>query len=59
MADDNRVKLAQMVEKSGMLRKDVSKYLGIHERTLYRYMSGELEIPAMVMLSMQLLMQSK
>lgn len=59
MAEDNRVKLAQMVENSGMLRKDVSKYLGIHQRTLYRYMSGELEIPVMVMLAMQLLAKRK
>lgn len=59
MTQDNRVKLAQMVENSGMLRKDVSKYLGIHQRTLYRYMSGELEIPVMVMLAMQLLAKRK
>lgn len=59
MADDNRVKLAQMVENSGMLRKDVSKYLGIHQRTLYRYMSGELEIPTSIMLAMRLLTKGK
>jgi transposase len=59
MAEDNRIKLIQMVENSGMLRREISKYLGIHQRTLYRYMSGEYEIPPMVMYSMQLLMQGK
>lgn len=59
MAEDNRIKLAQMVENTGMLRKDISKYLGIHQRTLYRYLSGELEIPVMVMLAMQLLAKGK
>ncbi len=59
MADNSRVRLAQMVENSGMLRKDVSKYLGIHQRTLYRYLSGELEIPVMVMLAMELMAKRK
>ena len=59
MAEDNRIKLAQMVEDSGMIRLDISKYLGIHQRTLYRYLSGELEIPVMVMLAMQLLTKGK
>ena len=59
MAEDNRIKLAQMVEDSGMIRLDISKYLGIHQRTLYRYLSGELEIPVMVMLAMQLLAKGK
>lgn len=59
MADDKRIQLAQMIEKSGMLRIDISKYLGIHERTLYRYLSGELEIPVTVLLAMQLLVKGK
>lgn len=59
MADDNRLKLNQMVENTGMLRREVAKYLGIHQRTLYRYMSGELEIPVMVMLAMELLAKRK
>jgi hypothetical protein len=41
MSDSDRIKLAQMIQDSGMVRLDVSKYLGIHERTLYRYLSGE------------------
>jgi predicted transcriptional regulator len=59
MAEDNRVKLAQIIENSGMLRLDISKYLGIHERTLYRYLSGELEIPVTVMLAMELLAKGR
>jgi hypothetical protein len=59
MADSDRIKLAEMVEKMGMLRKDISKSLGIHQRTLYRYLSGELEIPVTVMLAMQLLTKGK
>jgi predicted DNA-binding transcriptional regulator AlpA len=59
MSDNNRVKLAHMVENSGMLRIEVSKYLGIHQRTLYRYLSGELEIPVMVMLAMELLAKGR
>jgi hypothetical protein len=59
MSDSDRIKLAEMVEKMGMLRKDISKSLGIHQRTLYRYLSGELEIPVTVMLAMQLLTKGK
>ena len=59
MAEDTRIKLAEMVENSGMLRANIAKYLGIHERTLYRYLSGELEIPVMVMLAMRLLEKTK
>jgi hypothetical protein len=59
MPDSDRIKLAEMVEKMGMLRKDISKSLGIHQRTLYRYLSGELEIPVTVMLAMQLLTKGK
>jgi hypothetical protein len=59
MSDDNRVKLAHMVENSGMLRREISKYLGLHQRTLYRYLSGELEIPVTVMLAMELLAKRK
>lgn len=59
MSDSDRIKLAQMIQDSGMVRLDVSKYLGIHERTLYRYLSGETEIPAMLMLAMELLLKSK
>jgi predicted DNA-binding transcriptional regulator AlpA len=59
MSEDNRLKLNQMVENTGMLRREVAKYLGIHQRTLYRYMSGELEIPVMVMLAMELLAKRK
>ena len=59
MVDSDRIKLAEMVEKMGMLRKDISKSLGIHQRTLYRYLSGELEIPVTVMLAMQLLTKGK
>ena len=59
MSDADRIKLAQMIQDSGMVRLDISKYLGIHERTLYRYLSGETEIPAMLMLAMQLLLKGK
>jgi len=48
-----------MVENTGMLRREVAKYLGIHQRTLYRYMSGELEIPISIMLAMRLLTKGK
>ncbi len=59
MSEDNRLKLNQMVENTGMLRREVAKYLGIHQRTLYRYMSGELEIPISIMLAMRLLTKGK
>ncbi len=59
MAENNRIEFAEMVQKTGMIRLDISKYLGVHERTIYRYLSGELEIPVTVMLAMRLLTGGK
>lgn len=59
MAKDKRIEFAEMIEKTGLIRLEISKYLGVHQRTIYRYLSGELEIPTSVMLAMRLLTKGK
>jgi transcriptional regulator with XRE-family HTH domain len=50
-----REKLSQAIELSGKTRAEVAEYLGVHDRTLYRWISGETPVPKMVLLSMELL----
>jgi hypothetical protein len=46
-----------MVEKSKMRRIDISKYLGIGERTFYKWQNGGVAIPKTAMMAMYLLVK--
>jgi transcriptional regulator with XRE-family HTH domain len=50
-----REKLNQAIELAKKTRAEVAEYLGVHDRTLYRWISGETPVPKMVLLSMELL----
>ena len=45
----------RLVDNSGMRRIEIVHYLGIGERTFYRWQNGEARIPKTVMMAMYLL----
>lgn len=49
-------KLRQMVNKLGMSRLQVADYLGVSERTLYRWMFGDSAFPRMVFIALKVLL---
>lgn len=52
-------KLAQLIYKLGMSRLQVADYLGVSERTIYRWVAGHTHVPRMVFIAMQLLKPPK
>jgi DNA-binding transcriptional regulator YiaG len=52
--DNNPVKLAAMIEELRLTRQEVSVYLGVSERTLYRWLTGQSSFPRMVFLALEL-----
>ena len=52
-------KLLAMVNASGLQRVEVAEYLGVSERTLYRWLSGTSSFPRMVFIAMRVLLQKK
>jgi hypothetical protein len=50
--------LLEICNKSGMTRLEISEWLGVHERTLYRWLSGESDVPVLVMRAIELLGKS-
>jgi hypothetical protein len=55
MRTPDSIEFLRMVEKSKMRRIDISKYLGIGQRTFYRWQNGEVTIPTTGMMAMYLL----
>jgi transcriptional regulator with XRE-family HTH domain len=45
-------KLLAMVNAIGLERAEIADYLGVSERTLYRWMSGEAAFPRMVFIAL-------
>ena len=52
-------KLLAIVNKLGMQRIDVAEYLGVSERTLYRWMSGDAAFPRMVFIALSVLIDKR
>ena len=57
MATSDSIEFLRMVEKSQMRRIDISKYLGIGERTFYKWQNGEVSIPKTGLMAMYLLVK--
>ena len=51
--------LRELVEKTGNTYAEVTDYLGVNERTLYRWLSGESRIPYSVIRALELLTASE
>lgn len=45
-------KLLKMVNAIGVERAEIADYLGVSERTLYRWMSGDCAFPRMVFIAL-------
>ena len=57
MRTPESIEFLRMVEKTKMRRIDISKYLGIGERTFYKWQNGEVAIPKTAMMAMYLLVK--
>jgi transcriptional regulator with PAS, ATPase and Fis domain len=47
--------LRELVDKTGNLYVEVAEFLGVNERTLYRWLSGESRIPYSVIRTLELI----
>lgn len=52
MRTPESIEFLRMVEKTNMRRIEISKYLGIGERTFYKWQNGEVKIPKTAMMVM-------
>jgi|APFre7841882654_1041346.scaffolds.fasta_scaffold04626_19 hypothetical protein len=57
MKDHDR--LYVILEKIGKPRYQVAEFLGINERTLYRWLSGDTRIPKFAFKALELLSEAK
>lgn len=57
MHTKDSIEFLRMVEKTGMRRIDICKYLGIGQRAFYRWQGGEVAIPKTAMMAMYLLVR--
>lgn len=51
--------LLNKLHKSGWNNAEISAELGIHERTLYRWTSGEVAVPIMALMALELMVKWK
>lgn len=59
---DPKVRIFQFVkslEKLNVLNREAAELLGVHERTIYRWISGERHIPNTVLVAIGLLAKEK
>lgn len=57
MKEPDSERLAKLVGKLRMTRLQIAEYLGVSERTLYRWTSGKSPFPRMVFIALELLLQ--
>ena len=57
MRTKESIEFLRLVEKIQMRRIDIVKYLGIGERTFYKWQSGEVGVPKTAMMAMYLLVK--
>jgi transcriptional regulator with XRE-family HTH domain len=56
--ETDREKLVRLVNETKMSRLQVAEYLGISERSLYRWMNGESRFPHMVFVALDKIAES-
>ena len=54
-----RSRLADLLWKLNVTNKEAAENLGVHERTIYKWLAGNRDIPAMVFITLQLLLDKK
>jgi DNA-binding transcriptional regulator YiaG len=57
MRTKESIEFLRLVEKAKMRRIDIVHYLGIGERTFYKWQSGEVGVPKTAMMAMYLLVR--
>jgi predicted DNA-binding transcriptional regulator AlpA len=57
MQTKDSIEFRRLVDKSGLRRIEVAKYLGIGERTFYTYQNGGNRIPASVFIALKVLVK--
>jgi DNA-binding transcriptional regulator YiaG len=57
MRTKESIEFLRLVEKAKMRRIEVARYLGIGERTFYKWQSGEVTAPKTAMMAMYLLVK--
>ena len=57
MRTKESIEFLRLVEKAKMRRIDIVHYLGIGERTFYKWQSGEVGVPKTAMMAMYLLVK--
>ena len=53
----NKDELIRLIDKSGMIRLEISNYLGIRPRTLYTWLNGEVRVPKMAIIALKVLVK--
>jgi DNA-binding transcriptional regulator YiaG len=56
---DNSEKMARLIAKLGMSRLQIADYLGVTERTVYRWIAGDTQPPKMAFIALELLQKKK
>ena len=56
---ESNEKLARMIARLGLSRLHVAEYLGVSERTIYRWIAGDTHVPRMVFIALELLKPPK
>jgi plasmid maintenance system antidote protein VapI len=54
-----RSRLAELLWKLNVTNKEAAENLGVHERTIYKWLAGHRDIPAMVFITLQLMLDKK
>ena len=54
-----RQRLAELLWKLNVTNKEAAANLGVHERTIYKWLAGHRDIPSMVFITLQLLLDKK
>ena len=57
MEPTNKDELIRLIDKSGMIRLEISNYLGIRPRTLYTWLNGEVRVPKMAIIALKVLVK--
>ena len=51
--------LSRLLDRLGLTNAEVAQALGVHERTIYKWLSGERPVSATAMLALRLMLERK
>ena len=56
---ENADRMAELIAKLKMSRLQIAEYLGVTERTVYRWIAGDTNPPKMAFIALELLQKKK